>query len=133
MHPTDPIAVPGATTTRRRVLKTGAKLAYAAPVVATSLKLSHLNALADGACTCTGAGAVFDETPYGGGGPSCCTCEHCKSKRLQPDGTLGGVIYPQAYYRPETSLCADPSLGFPEWFPASYCAPICTPCGTVSR
>jgi len=39
-----------APTTRRRVLTTGAKLAYAVPVVAATMKLSALEATA--ACAC---------------------------------------------------------------------------------
>jgi len=115
-------------TTRRAVVKTGAKLAYATPILAASFHLAGNSALA--ICDCSGdAGSVFDETPYGGGSPSCCTCEHCKAPRTGQGGQHGGVIYPQAYYRPDTNLCADPSLGFPNGFSASYCPPVCTPCG----
>lgn len=115
-------------TTRRAVVKTGAKLAYTTPILAASFHFAGQGALA--ICDCSHiAGAVFDETPYGGGQPSCCTCEHCKAPRPSQGGPFGSVIYPQAYYRPDTNLCADPSLGFPTGFSPSYCAPICTPCG----
>jgi hypothetical protein len=115
--------------TRRRVVGTGAKLAYAAPLVAASFHLTQLNALADGTCGCMGiAGGTFDATPYGGGGPSCCTCEQCKSVR--PGQPNGSVLYPTAFYNAEKNLCADDD--FKNGFSDAYCAPICTPCG-ISR
>jgi hypothetical protein len=118
--------------TRRTVVRTGVKLAYATPILAASFHLAGRGALA--VCDCSSiTGAVYDESPYGGSGvASCCTCEHCKAARPWQGGRFGSVIYPQAYYLPGVNLCADPSLGFPNGFSTSYCPPICTPCGPFS-
>jgi hypothetical protein len=119
-------------TSRRTVVRTGIKLAYAAPLVAASYKLTANSALAQ-SCDCTGIeGGVVDETPYGGGPTSCCTCEH--SKEAGRGGTFGDVIYPGAFYNPTTNLCADttPPFNFPNGFSPTYCAPICSGCLGIS-
>jgi hypothetical protein len=51
MHPSDLVDTLDAGTTRRRVLTTGAKLAYAAPLVAATYKLSASRTFAADACT----------------------------------------------------------------------------------
>jgi hypothetical protein len=111
------------------VVAAGVKLAYAAPLVATSLKLTQLTGLADGVCDCSAIpGGTFDATPYGGDGPSCCTCQHCLAPRPDQTNGFGSVLYPGAFYNITSHLCA--STRFPAGFSANYCAPICTPCLT---
>jgi hypothetical protein len=112
---------------RRTVVHTGAKLAYAVPLVAATMKLSAIGAEAKETC-CDGIlGGIFDTTPYGGGSPACCTCEHCKTKP-------GGVSYPNASYALKAGtnggLCVDASVGFPNGISPSDCAPVCIPCGS---
>jgi hypothetical protein len=117
----------GNQSSRRAVVKTGAKLAYATPILAASFHLMGQGALAQ-TCDCLDiVGGVYDAAPYGGGSQSCCSCEHCKYPRPQQGGQFGGVIYPGAVYNTGQHLCA--STLFPNGFSASYCAPICTPCG----
>ena len=128
-------------TSRRTVVKTGAKLAYAAPLLAACFKLNASGGLAQSTCNCTGIpGGVPDETPYGGGTVAqCCTCEHCESGGR--GGTFGDVIYRDSFYNPDTNLCAcepcradeDPvtdHCGFcsTQGFSATYCAPQCSGC-----
>jgi hypothetical protein len=70
------------TVTRRRVVTTGAKLAYAAPLVAVSYKLSQRGALAASPVSCehslggTGGGgcmqACSEPSPYAGCGGNQC-------------------------------------------------------------
>lgn len=113
-------------TTRRTVVKTGAKLAYAAPLLAASFKLNASGGLAQSTCNCVGIeGGVPDESPYGGGDVAqCCTCEHCKTGGR--GGQFGDVLYPTAFYNPDENMCADDN--FPEGFSLDYCAPICSGC-----
>ena len=125
-------------TTRRTVVKTGAKLAYAAPLLAASFKLNASGGLAQSTCNCEGIeGGVPDESPYGGGDVAqCCTCEHCKSER--PGETNGTFVYRGAYYNPDTNLCAcepcaqgeteDCAYCTTTGFSPTYCAPICSGC-----
>jgi hypothetical protein len=94
-----------ATTTRRRVVATGAKLAYAAPVVAATMGLAARGASA--ACACpsnTAAFAYFAVTH----GPNTGTCAQC------PAGSGG---YDQARDRCVGTVAAR--------VPSAYVAPIC--------
>lgn len=71
----------GAPVDRRRIVKAGAKLAYAAPLVAASFKLAANGALAQ-RVTCP---AGYDYVPVGPSGHAeCCHCPKC---------TATGVAY----------------------------------------
>jgi hypothetical protein len=63
-----------APTTRRRVLATGAKLAYAVPVVAATMKLSVLEATAACACPAATATAAYFEVTGGTHTGECAVC-----------------------------------------------------------
>jgi hypothetical protein len=102
--------------TRRTVVKTGAKLAYAAPLVAASFRLGAGGALAAGGCACKSAGFVFDDSPPLDGNsnptgfsPACCTCKHC---------TFLGATNP--VYDPATNQCFDGGQPI-----TSGCYPLC--------
>jgi hypothetical protein len=68
---------PSQSTSRRTIVKTSAKLAYAAPLVATSMRLSSARASVTvsgggaSACTVETVGAACTP-PYGGGGAGVC-------------------------------------------------------------
>jgi hypothetical protein len=62
----------GPQVTRRRIVTTGAKLAYAAPLVAVSFKLTGSGALA--ATPICPATYTPDEKNVAFGGPACCRC-----------------------------------------------------------
>jgi hypothetical protein len=66
---TERLATPA---TRRRIVMTGAKLAYAAPLVAVSFKLTGSGALA--AAPICPATYTPDENNVVFGGPACCRC-----------------------------------------------------------
>jgi hypothetical protein len=95
-------------TTRRTIVATGAKLTYAAPLVATSLKLSAMNAAAAVSLgsLCAAGSVFFSRIGFGDdtGGvvfrPACCSC-------VPPSGS------------PVVGTCAactlvDPGTGLPE-------------------
>jgi len=67
--------------TRRRIVTTGVKLAYAAPLVAVSFKLTGSGALA-ALPTCP-EGSTPDENNVAFGGPACCSCTCSLSTRGQ--------------------------------------------------
>ena len=77
----------GASTTRRTVVKTGAKLAYAAPILAASFKLSGRSALAVSGLDCG--------TPTRCGAPSFGSCPNNCFCASNADGgedcVIGGV------------------------------------------
>src|SRR5215217_4711212 len=71
-------------TTRRTIVRTGAKLAYAAPLVATSLRLSVLNVAATHS-----PGHVFACPPFGpDDGPQCNPGADCFCTTAVPSGRL---------------------------------------------
>jgi hypothetical protein len=89
-------------TTRRRVLATGARLAYAAPLVAATVSLTALAAGAACACppTTKAAGSFFEVT----GGPNAGTCAVCSATAIGYDAVanrclLGGgkAVSPGGY------------------------------------
>jgi len=75
------------TTTRRTIVKTGAKLAYAAPVVAATFKLTQGGALA---ASCPRGGTL---DPDGPSGPGCYSCQGSRDFGCQ---------------RPNPRLCGSP-------------------------
>jgi hypothetical protein len=83
VHPSDLAAAPGTAATRRRVLATGAKLAYAAPLVAATMKLTAAGAGAACACppTTKATGSFFEVT----GGPHAGQCAVCSATALGYD------------------------------------------------
>jgi hypothetical protein len=121
--------------TRRAVVTTGVKLAYAAPVVAASLQLDALGARAlDSSCTDPGLDPnlswTFDPKFGPPGAPdtvpgfaACCGCP--------PDATFS--YYPDFNYccpagsTPSTDpplLCRDTSTGFLSGFVPPVCFPV---------
>jgi hypothetical protein len=111
--------------TRRSVVKSGAKLAYATPLVAASFSLLNQTALAaDCSCKPADAGFVFDASPPlgvdsnpAGFSPACCSCQHCiylgamspyynvSAKQCYQDGaSIAHICYP---------LCDDDCGGRP--------------------
>jgi hypothetical protein len=109
--------------TRRAVVATGVKLAYAAPLVAASFGLTG-GALAAADCSCKPAGFVFDASPpldqnsnLFGYAPACCSCTHCTD--------LGATA---PYYDPASNQCLQGGQSL-----ASICYPICADvCHAVS-
>ena len=111
--------------TRRTVVKTGVKLAYATPILAASMHLSAGGALGVQDCSCltAAAGWVFDDSPPldsdsnpNGFDPACCTCFHC----IQ----LGA---PNPTYDATNNTCLSDGV------PTDRCYPICTDvCEVVS-
>ena len=95
----------GASTTRRTVVKTGVKIAYAAPIVAASFKLStvrasHVSGGCDGVCcadtatftSCGAGGCYCFQTTEGTtachlGGQSCTLIGPCTTSSDCPNGT----------------------------------------------
>jgi hypothetical protein len=115
----------GQSLSRRRVVQTGVKVAYAAPIVAATVHLASLRAGAASNCACQPAAGnyVFDETPPLDGDsnpsgfvPACCTCVHCVQ--------LGA---PNPSYDPVTNSCLSDGQ------PTDRCYPLCTDvCEVVS-
>jgi hypothetical protein len=94
---------------RRRIVKTGAKLAYAAPLVAATFKLTADSALA--VCQCF-IGETYDPSvPACGGADGCCRC-----------GCTVGTFT----YDPATNTCI--RLTCPVGAPNCTCTPTCTCC-----
>src|SRR5215212_8504048 len=101
-------------TTRRTIVATGAKLAYAAPLVATSLKLSVTNAAAAVSLgSLCAAGSVFFSTvvlsdPEGNPfeTPACCLCSGAAACRAQrPVFATGDIECPSAVVGDERVPC----------------------------
>lgn len=101
--------------TRRSVIKTGTKLAYATPLVAASFPLLGRSVLAAD-CSCKPAGFVFDASPPLDGDsnpfhyvPACCSCKHCTD--------LGATA---PYYDPASNQCFQNGSSI-----AHICYPLC--------
>jgi hypothetical protein len=74
VRPSDLAAASGTGATRRFVLATGAKLAYAVPVVAATMKLAALDAAAACACPAATATAAYFEVTGGAHAGECAVC-----------------------------------------------------------
>jgi hypothetical protein len=130
-------------TTRRKVIKSGVKLAYAAPLVAGSIKLSEsgaLAALSGGPFTCP-AGAVDVCGPYTACGTTSgnnpCVCHRTASgatlcggfgacrpgEECNSDEDCGVIVSAHGEAAPgfcHVGTCCTPPAGF-----RGFCAPRC--------
>ena len=108
-----------APTTRRTVIKTGARLAYAAPLLAASVHFGAGSALA----TIISPGACFHSSDIPGQGcKETCTATGCSGQAC--DGCSGGA-------HPCDACCTAAGLG--NVCPStSYCNPDCFACDVAS-
>ena len=107
-----------ASLTRRNIVKAGAKLAYATPILAASMHLSAdaVRGVQNCSCLTANAGWVFDDSPPldsdsnpNGFDPACCTCLHCIQL---------GAANPS--YDAANNICLSDGV------PTDRCYPICT-------
>jgi hypothetical protein len=114
--------------TRRTVVKTGVKLAYAAPLVAASLGITRRTALAadnplDDLCAfCYGDTYTGDDSPNNPGTP-CCTCHGSEVPACTVNGEPG-------YFYSETFNTCLPRRGVTQPVPPG-CTPLCRPICTT--
>jgi hypothetical protein len=145
VHLTDHVTPLDTSTSRRRVLATGVKLAYAAPLVAASFKLSAQGAFAavsggSRAAICTASSGQICTTYEGCGTTALgnpCVCAHTATNQTvcsaygtcsTPCNTNADCAVVTGYYGDtgpgycHTGTCCTVPTGY-----AGACAPLCNP------